>query len=208
MDPDTQNLLEGTQRDINLILRKLHDHDGSFDQVVTAIVSTTTRDSTSVASNLVLFNGFLKSKSCSLLRGDGRSGLVLSIQRIFHKKLRDTIRGEWKANFAGCGSALAKPPHVVADKTWIEAFLKDQLDAGDHRIQLPTVEGSHSSRTMVCLEGPLPFRFESIDEQKYRVTVTGCKPFDMDLTECKFANSVVSESSLDNIINAKVLVKH
>lgn len=208
MDPDTRNLLEGTQRDIHLILRKLHDHEGAFDQVVTAVVATKTDNSPfkrDVLSTLVLFGGFLTSKSSSLLKGDGRSGLVLSIQRIFHKKLRDTIRDTWKVHFAGNGSTLAKPPHALADKAWLEAFLKDQLDDCDHRIQLPKLEGS---QTMVRLEVPFCLLFESLDGDegklyRVKVTVPGCKPYFMDLTECKFANRVVSEISLDKIERQK-----
>ena len=81
MDSDIQRCLEGVQKDVNLTLRKLHNESGTWDETVTAIVSTILQsDTDNVKSFIILFGGVLSSKDNSLPRGEGRSGMILQLK--------------------------------------------------------------------------------------------------------------------------------
>ena len=122
-DSDIQNCLEGVLKDVNLTLRKLHNESGAWDETVTAIVSTILQsDTDNVKSFIVLFGGVLSSKDNSLLRGEGRSGMILTLQWLYHKQLRATLRQLWALCFKSCERTLGKPPYLVVNQDWLTKF--------------------------------------------------------------------------------------
>ena len=170
MDSDIQHRLEGVQKDVNLTLRKLHNESGSWDETVTAIVSTILQRVTdNVESFIVLVGGVLSSKDNSLLRGEGRSGMILTLQWLFHKRLRATLRDLWASCFKSCERTLGKPPYLVVNQDWLTKFHPSNKAHERSQAVFPTGNGREATIT-----GLLKFTtmFDtSYHHPDYRVTV-------------------------------------
>ena len=201
MDPQTQRRLELVQQQINLTFRKLHDHNGNWDDCVTALVSTILKeDNDKVLTHLVLFGGVLSSKFNSLLKGNRRYGVILTIQWVFHKQLRQKIRDIWVKHFEKSKLALGKTPHMVVSVNWLTNFQRSRSIPS--RIDTPILPSNN--RCKILLQGALSFESLSKTHEfgaDYSVTIFGDRNYSMEFNLQSSPTCVVSESSCVDLKN-------
>ena len=206
MDPQTQRRLELVQQQVNLTFRKLHDHNGNWDDCVTALVSTILKeDNDEVLTHLVLFGGVLSSKFNSLLRGHKRSGVILTTQWVFHKQLRQKIRDILVKHFEKSKLALGKTPHMVVGVNWLTSFQRSIPVFSS--IEAPILPSSH--RCKIFLEGALSFESLSKTHEfgaDYSVTIFADRNYSMEFNLQSSPACVVRESSCIYILYIYVCV--